>query len=267
MSPFLSFAAFLALFIGKTVSQSVTLWEFGAGRLASGKTTLPLQPIGTPSDGLSTTYLYEVVNPVTNILTVNGSPDVTVSAVLSSRTIVASASGWVEHFGTTHEIQCNFFSSESASGVCFDETQTNSGAPTPVVLAVSTPVATSSEPAFTTTLVTQTVQTVNPTLSTAPTPTTTLVPSHSRTLSVGAIAGITIAGTVTVCVLAVLVMLWLFRRRERRSVEVDRAGMTDKTHGALSFPPTLMSSGPGHPYSSANSSADGSIFPKPFASA
>ncbi|KAJ3761406.1 hypothetical protein EV360DRAFT_80261 [Lentinula raphanica] len=267
MSLFLSFAAFLALFIGKTISQSVTLWEFGAGRLASGKTTLPLQPIGTPSDGLSTTYLYEVVNPVTNIFTVNGSPDVTVSAVLSSRTIVASASGWVEHFGTTHEIQCNFFSAESASGVCFDETQTNSGAPTPVVLAVSTPVATSSEPAFTTTLVTQTIQTVNPTLSTAPTPTTTPVPSHSRTLSVGAIAGITIAGTVTVCVLSVLVMLWLFRRRERRSVEVDRAGMTDKTHGALSFPPTLMSSGPGHPYSSANSSADGSIFPKPFASA
>ncbi|KAJ3720153.1 hypothetical protein C8R42DRAFT_738638 [Lentinula raphanica] len=199
------FAASLALLIGKSLSQDIILWEFGIGRLASGQTTLPLELIGTPDGGLSTTYLYQVV----------------------STGIVASASGWVEHFAPTHEIQ--------SSGVCFDETQTNSGTPTPVVLAVITPSgfgsSTGGNPSSTETsssaLPPQTpVQTINATRSpTNSISTTTPTPSHG--LSVGVIIGVTVAGTLALCVLGVLVWC-LLRRRQRQSTGADQAelGMT-----------------------------------------
>ncbi|KAJ3772773.1 hypothetical protein FB446DRAFT_798888 [Lentinula raphanica] len=213
------FAAFLALLIGKTLSQDIILWEFGIGRLASGQTTLPLELIGTPDGGLSTTYLYQVVS----------------TGIVVSRTIIASASGWVEHFAPTHEIQCNFFPSQTASGVCFDETQTNSGTPTPVVLAVITPSgfgsSTGGNPSSTETsssaLPPQTpVQTINATTSpTNSISTTTPTPSHG--LSVGVIIGVTVAGTLALCVLGVLVWC-LLRRRQRQSTGADQAelGMT-----------------------------------------
>ncbi|KAJ3810817.1 hypothetical protein F5876DRAFT_65301 [Lentinula aff. lateritia] len=92
----------------------VTLWEFGAGRLDSGQSTAPLQPIGTPADGLSTTYLYRVMTSISSTLESNddGSPVFTTSVSTATRTIVASASGWIEKFGTTNTIQCNFLNSE-----------------------------------------------------------------------------------------------------------------------------------------------------------
>lgn len=49
------------IFIDPAYSQSVTLWEFGAGRLLLGVTTLPLLPIGVANGGLATTYLYQVM--------------------------------------------------------------------------------------------------------------------------------------------------------------------------------------------------------------
>ncbi|KAJ3715672.1 hypothetical protein C8R42DRAFT_679922 [Lentinula raphanica] len=221
MSSLLLFATFLAIFIGRTFSQAVTLWEFGAKRLASGQTTLPLQPIGIASDGLSTTYLYQVVSAGLYV-TVNYIPEIGVLAVVESRTIVASASGWIERFAPTHAIECNFFPSQSASGVCFDETQTNQGTPTPVVLAVSTPLvapSSSTPAAFITTTTTssmqtlQTLQTSDPTTSpTAIISMTTPTPSHN--VPVGAIIGVTIAGALIVCALVFLV-LWLLRRQHR----------------------------------------------------
>ncbi|KAJ7793897.1 hypothetical protein B0H13DRAFT_1935344 [Mycena leptocephala] len=44
-------------------ATTVTLWQFGRFRLLPGDSTLPLQPLGTASDGSATTYLYQVTNP------------------------------------------------------------------------------------------------------------------------------------------------------------------------------------------------------------
>ncbi|KAJ3864979.1 hypothetical protein EV359DRAFT_63537 [Lentinula novae-zelandiae] len=93
--------------------NNVTLWQFGAHRLAGGGFTAPLLPIGTPSDGLSTTFLHEVLDPVTTLVTEYDSPVLAVSVTSVLRTIVASASGWIESFGP------------------------DTGAPTPVVLGVA----------------------------------------------------------------------------------------------------------------------------------
>ncbi|KAJ3720151.1 hypothetical protein C8R42DRAFT_722803 [Lentinula raphanica] len=265
MSLILSLIAFLIMSnqfeqtLSRSITQSVTLWLFGAHRLDSGQSTLPLQPQGTAINGLSTTYLYEVASPVTTIVDVNGSPEFSVSVQIATRTIVASASGWVEHFGTTDTIQCNFFSSGSASGICFDRTQTNSGTPTPVVLAVST---SAPVPAFTTSFPTQTLPTPNS--ATSPTdsdPTTTPTPSHN--LSAGAIAGVIIGVTLAVFVLVVLVLL-LFRRRQRRLAEGERAkGITIETYEPFSYPQTIANA-QGRPYpfpSSTGSTANGMISP------
>ncbi|GAV99229.1 hypothetical protein LENED_000672 [Lentinula edodes] len=109
LSLFLISTILLAESFGQTSSQntSVTLWEFGAGRLDSGQSTAPLQPIGTPADGLSTTYLYRVMTsiPSTSELNDDGSPVFTTFVSTATRTIVASASGWIEKFGTTNTIQ------------------------------------------------------------------------------------------------------------------------------------------------------------------
>ncbi|KAJ4493392.1 hypothetical protein C8R41DRAFT_830944 [Lentinula lateritia] len=77
---FLLFAIFASC-VGKYFAQSnnVTLWQFGAHRLAGGGFTAPLLPIGTPSDGLSTTFLYEVLDPVTTLVTEYDSPVLAVS--------------------------------------------------------------------------------------------------------------------------------------------------------------------------------------------
>ncbi|KAJ3844361.1 hypothetical protein EV361DRAFT_247419 [Lentinula raphanica] len=252
MALFLLFRiAFFMIFIGQTlaqsVTQSITLWLFGAHRLDSGPSTLPLQPMGTPSDGLSTTYLYELVQPITGIVDVDGSPEPSFS-IVASRTVVASASGWVEHFGTTDTIQCNFFSSESASGICSDITRTDTGTPTPVVLAVSTPVVTTSKPAYTTSITTiQTLQPLGPTISPTNSVHTT-TPTPSDNLSVGAIIGVTIAGTLAVCLLGVLV-LCLFRRRQRYLTGADQAQRMEAVEPYQSFPydSQVIPNAPRHP--------------------
>ncbi|GAW00774.1 hypothetical protein LENED_002324 [Lentinula edodes] len=81
---------------------------FGAHRLAGGEFTAPLHPIGTPSDGLSTTFLYEVLDPVTTLVTEHDSPVLTVSVTSVLRTIVASASGWIEGFGPVDLLRARF---------------------------------------------------------------------------------------------------------------------------------------------------------------
>ncbi|KAJ7693675.1 hypothetical protein B0H17DRAFT_492518 [Mycena rosella] len=121
---------------------AVTLWQFGQNRLLGGAVTVPLQPLGTASDGSATTYRYEVAN--NNVVASTdsaGSITIQTTAVPTSRTIVASASGWVEEFGNGVEIVCGFVDSEF--GACLDTTVSgsgstaNSGVPTPVALQVA----------------------------------------------------------------------------------------------------------------------------------
>ncbi|KAJ3797610.1 hypothetical protein GGU11DRAFT_745082 [Lentinula aff. detonsa] len=214
-------STFLAVYIGRSLCQStsVTLWEFGAPRLDGGQTTLPLRPIGTPSDGLSTTYLYEVVNLNTMFITEDGSPVVTIAAIPATRTIVASASGWIENFGTTDQIQCNFFASQSASGICSDRTRTDVGTPTPQVLAVD---STSSVAAFTTTLSTQIPSPVNSPIVSSPT-------TAPKKVAVGSIVGGAVGGALAGCMVVVL-MFWLLRRWQRRSSSVSEI---EKANGLL----------------------------------
>ena len=57
--------------------DAITLWQFGdTGRLLSAAFTLPLQPIGTASNGAATTYLYQALNEATITTTAEGSPTV-----------------------------------------------------------------------------------------------------------------------------------------------------------------------------------------------
>ncbi|KAJ3761402.1 hypothetical protein EV360DRAFT_80257 [Lentinula raphanica] len=207
----------LGYYVAATFCQdtSVTLWEFGVKRLAGGETTLPLIPIGTPSDGLSTTYIYEVLNPTTMLVTEGATPMFTISAIPETRTIVASASGWVEAFGTVDTIQCNLLDSDS--GICFDASRTNTGNPTPRVLAVETSPSTSTSD-FTDTPSSQTPSLTSIISSTA-LPTTSMTPRQSRS-SVGAIVGGTVASTLV----AMMLVLWLFQRRKRSKLISEEAG-------------------------------------------
>ncbi|KAF9019511.1 hypothetical protein BDP27DRAFT_1439879 [Rhodocollybia butyracea] len=131
---FLFLIFIFTLYIEKTLSQLIaTVWIFGTDRLLGGQFTEPLLPLGTASDGSVTTYLWQVLNPVTTILTSNGAPVLTTSLVAGntkwkflqsgSRTVVVSPSGYVEPF----------------EGECFAETgSTVFGAPTPITLVVAT---------------------------------------------------------------------------------------------------------------------------------
>ncbi|KAJ3740509.1 hypothetical protein DFH05DRAFT_1581365 [Lentinula detonsa] len=206
MLPSISLSTLLAIFVGRAFSQDtgVTLWQFGTLRLAAGEFTAPLRPIGTPVDGLSTTYLYEVLNPVTTVVTDAGSPELTTSVVSVSRTIVASASGWVENF--------DYCYSE-----CFDATNTITAAPTPIVIGVAAAI-TSTPTEITTTFLSSSISTS---------------PSGSRKSSIGAIVGGTIAG-VLVAGLFVILIFWLLRR-QRRSDSLD----AEKGKGSTPLPYTL----------------------------
>nr|GAT51957.1 predicted protein [Mycena chlorophos] len=80
--------------------EQITLWQFGTLRLDNGPITLPLVPQGTAveSDGTATTFLYQVVHNHQTVTQVRGTGKVTTKTfpVTSSRTIIASASGWFE---------------------------------------------------------------------------------------------------------------------------------------------------------------------------
>ncbi|KAJ3985441.1 hypothetical protein F5890DRAFT_1510158 [Lentinula detonsa] len=235
MLPSISLSTLLAIFVGRAFSQDtgVTLWQFGTLRLAAGEFTAPLRPIGTPVDGLSTTYLYEVLNPVTTVVTDAGSPELTTSVVSVSRTIVASASGWVENFDSTATVQCNFISSDT--GECFDATNTITAAPTPIVIGVAAAI-TSTPTEITTTFLSSTLTipaTSNSKPIISPTGSISTSPSGSRKSSIGAIVGGTIAG-VLVAGLFVILIFWLLRR-QRRSDSLD----AEKGKGSTPLPYTL----------------------------
>ncbi|KAF9060717.1 hypothetical protein BDP27DRAFT_1370312 [Rhodocollybia butyracea] len=183
---------FFAWFPEHTFGElNITLWQFGTDRLLHhGGFTEPLRPIGVASDDLSTTYIYEVLYPTT---TAHGSLGTTLSTL---RTIIASASGWVELFDSGN-MECKFVNSDS--GKCSDEKFTGTGVPSPVILPVlASPTSTPAEP-------------VNSDWHQSSPHSTT-----SRSSQVGAIVGGTIAALVSVCNIVILI-LWLRKRRQRSS--------------------------------------------------
>ncbi|KAF8183320.1 hypothetical protein K438DRAFT_1937589 [Mycena galopus ATCC 62051] len=133
--------SFFAFFLAGAFAQTqtaVTLWQFGQGRLLEAHVTLPLEAMGTVSDGSATTYLYQALND--NLLTTTnaaGSFTTQTIAKPTPRTIVASASGWVE-LGLG--ISCGLVN--STFGECFLGTNTvpaNTGKPTPEAILIGDP--------------------------------------------------------------------------------------------------------------------------------
>ncbi|KAF9075681.1 hypothetical protein BDP27DRAFT_950579 [Rhodocollybia butyracea] len=224
----------IAFNIASAFSQTaVTLFEFGPGRFLEGASTLPLLPLGTASDSSQTTYLYEVVNTVKST---DGSP----ALATASRTIVASASGWAELFGTTASIECRFI--DSTEGECFGQTTgTATSTPFPVVFKVA---STTTIPA------TSTLSPSQPTASFATTvtniiPTATNVSNGSQdsrksesSAGLGIIIGSTIAG-VAVLLAVVFFILW---RRRKRSHRQGLGSNLNEIH------PPMGTTGTVHPY-------------------
>ncbi|KAJ7670050.1 hypothetical protein DFH06DRAFT_1179886, partial [Mycena polygramma] len=214
----------IASLAGSTLAQDgdsvteVTLWQFGQGRLLAGQATLPLQPLATASDGSATMYLYQVLNPATITTIIDGSFTTQTMPSAASRTLIASASGWVEPFGTTNAIACQLVNSKF--GECFQGTGTapaNSGVPTPERFRVALP----SDPA---------------TLGLATTPTTGPTPAkHSS--SVGPIVGGVIGGIFALLCLTVCILLAWHRRRQVQEVqkEISPHAFNALTSGAVSF--------------------------------
>ncbi|KAJ7930969.1 hypothetical protein B0H13DRAFT_1960044 [Mycena leptocephala] len=197
-------------------ATAVTLWQFGPFRLLQGDSTLPLQPLGTASDGSATTYLYQATNP--KLITTDQSGfTTTTTPPRASRTIIASASGWVEPWGTTWAIACNFVNSDFGQCLNINHTSTvtaNSGVPTQVVLAVqptSTPV----------------LGTTTPPESTNTVPIPTSIPIHDGNQpgrrSVGAIVGGVVGGFAAIAILLTLFFFW--RRRRLRGIHQEVSPM------------------------------------------
>ncbi|KAJ7486775.1 hypothetical protein FB451DRAFT_1534833 [Mycena latifolia] len=194
MSTFDRFAVLfvlLSFFAARTRATAVTLWQFGQGRLLSASVTLPLQALGTAPDGSATTYLYQALNPA--VITTTDEAGVLTTettGVPTPRTIIASASGWIEPFAN-NPLACSLINSDF--GACVFGTSTaNSGAPTP-----------------------EYISTVNFKRGYSSTASTTSSSSDQNLPSrpaVGAIVGGTLGG---VAVLAIAVVLFLLCRRQR----------------------------------------------------
>ncbi|KAE9398528.1 hypothetical protein BT96DRAFT_994733 [Gymnopus androsaceus JB14] len=205
---------FLSFFFVDGLAQRVTLWQFGQGRLLSAAVTLPLEPLGTSGNGLATTYLYQALNSAT-ITTTNDAGLTTTQTGLSPtpRTIVASASGWIEQ---SNNMACSLV--DSGFGECFiGTTLANSGVPITEVLAVALATSTASP---VTTFGSQTTSIPSTTSTTASVSTS----SNTQSLSTGkhtmatAIVGGTLGGCAFVAISFALLIIW--RRRQHRSREI-----------------------------------------------
>ncbi|KAJ7021017.1 hypothetical protein C8F04DRAFT_1274258 [Mycena alexandri] len=145
----------------------------------------------TATDGSATAYLYQVVNNA-KVVTANAAGVTTVTfPSTSARTIIASASGWIEPFDNGVAIECRFVDSDF--GRCFQingstAVPTNSGAP-----------------------ITQVVQIAYPSSTSLPPPTSSSSSKHS--IPVGAIVGAVIA--VLVAGLGGLLACFILRRRRQ----------------------------------------------------
>ncbi|KAJ7830697.1 hypothetical protein B0H13DRAFT_1915798 [Mycena leptocephala] len=150
-------------------------------------------------------------------LILRGFATTTVPATVS-RTIVASASGWVEHFGTTEAIACDVINPGFGQCLNIDTTSVtaNSGLPTPLVLPISTstPVLSLSSTPFVS---------VPSTRNVIPTPTASPTNNQDQSAgtSVGAIAGGVVGGIAAFAIL--LTLLFCLRRRRQRSIDQEVA--------------------------------------------
>ncbi|KAJ6615720.1 hypothetical protein B0H10DRAFT_2039855 [Mycena sp. CBHHK59/15] len=194
----------------QSTETEVTLWQFGVPRLLGAQVTLPLQPMGTAGDGSATTYLYQALNAA-EVITTDESGFVTKTIKSATpRTIVASASGWVELFAM-NSISCALVDSTFGQCLNMDTTSTilaNSGAPTPVVIAIA---------ASSTQISTSPTLTTPATSNSAPPP----VPSPSETNKYGPatkkpLVGAIIGGIVSALLLIIGMLVALFWRRRRR---------------------------------------------------
>ncbi|KAF5347149.1 hypothetical protein D9757_014451 [Collybiopsis confluens] len=182
-------------------SVNVTIWQFGgAHRLVGGISTEPLQAIGTASGGLATTYLYQALTPQVQTVTTGTKNQTLTETVTLTRTMVISASGWIETPAPSVVIQCSFVS--GTDGVCFDQTSTASGAAASDVLQVSMP----SPPAVTTSFpATLSTPGSSAPASTSPTSTSTLPNSSGSSGSVT----VTVRAVGAILLLHVLAMIWI----------------------------------------------------------
>jgi hypothetical protein len=216
---------FAVLWICHVVSAQsiITLWQFGQGNLLSAQLTLPLTPLGTAADGLSTTYLYQALNNIVTDQTNDGVTQVVTLGSATPRTIVASASGWVENFASqSHMIACTLIN--SAEGNCIyvnfaSSTTTSIGptvAPFPEILTVATsiPLTTAPPPPS------QTIASTAQVSSTAAPNTAQPEDSSKKSSSVGSIVGGVVGGLAGLSILLVLFLLW----RRRRLQELKAAG-------------------------------------------
>ncbi|KAJ7634975.1 hypothetical protein FB45DRAFT_910393 [Roridomyces roridus] len=211
---------YLVGLLGKGAAQAateVTLWQFGQGRLLEASVTLPLIPLGTASDGSVTTFLYQALNNALVTTTdASGQPTTGEFPLPTSRTIIASASGWLEPFGTGSPIICSLVN--PTFGDCVESgTIANTGAPTAEVLAIAqtsaspsiTPPPTNSEPS-------------SPIIASSSVSSSTSQSTvGSKKTSAGAIAGGVIGGLVLVLGCVAFLLWW--RRRRRLSTPENRA--------------------------------------------
>ncbi|KAF7310289.1 hypothetical protein MIND_00402900 [Mycena indigotica] len=186
------------------LATEVTLWQFGAGGVVgTAITTYPLVPLGTAPGAAATTYLYQAINQATIITKLRGNTKTTVSTTTAPRTIVASASGWIEHVPPNRDIACAFV--DATHGECYDRK----------VFIVSTPP--SDAPSANRTL-TSTIPNQTPTSSTPALP----PPTHGKAQTAKVIGGV-IGGVLLLTVLICVALLVRRRLCRQRNPHVERS--------------------------------------------
>ncbi|KAF7310259.1 hypothetical protein MIND_00399800 [Mycena indigotica] len=202
-------------------STSITLWQFGQPRLLNAPLgTLPLIPLG--SEGGATTYLYQALVPATP----TDDPRVIATSTVA-RTIIASASGWVEPFDNGNNIACHLIN--PTFGACVEGTASqtaNMGTPTPEVLQVALDALPAAQ-------------------SFLPNPSTSLPQSTQAAagLPLPAIVGAVVGAVLLIAIVAGACFILSRRRRKQRSIE---DGMAPRHFLA---PPTAYPSAPKMSYS------------------
>ncbi|KAJ7894854.1 hypothetical protein B0H14DRAFT_3125418 [Mycena olivaceomarginata] len=232
----------LAPGLAQITQTAVTLWQFGRPRLLPGQVTAPLQPLGTASDGGATTYLYQALNPGGDIVTTDEGGFLTTKkiAFATPRTIVASASGWVEIF-ETGAISCGFV--DSTFGQCLDSNEVttslvNSGLSTPVVIPISEAVPQVLGSQISTSLGTAASTSTFSSISPTSTDTDNRDPPAKKA-PVGAIIG-GVIGVLLLGIGALAALWWCRRRRLRHIADVSPRPYNDEEHHAYNVAPSEM---------------------------
>ncbi|KAF5392828.1 hypothetical protein D9757_000993 [Collybiopsis confluens] len=226
-------------------AQFVTLWQIDVGNLLSAAFTLPLGPLGAANDGQATTYLYQALNLITSYESADGlTSPVSTFLATTPRTIVASASGWIELFGPsgspTNALGCSLINSDV--GNCFSGPLTaltpgETGKPIPEVLAVTASLL-SPTPSFSQ----STTSLPNPFPSnTALSPASSESPGSRKPSSAGVIAGGVVGGLVGLTMISLTLVL--FRRRHLlRKKQLFEDGTEVQATSEFLFPPPPSSS-------------------------